>query len=690
MQVYNKSNSITVKTLLLFSIVLFLAYLPVSSFLYFIKNDAFNGYFPPRFFMSESIHAGYLPLWNPYINFGFPQYGDMSGGYWSPVTWLIAATTGYNAYTFTLEILLYILAGGIGMFKLASLWSNNKSVCRIAGISFMCSGFNIGHLQHVNWLSGISILTWCIYYFLKLQKEGSLKYILINALIFYLFVSAAHPTLIIIAFYFFTGMILFTYFKNDLQEGWKVKPGAFLKSLLLLAVILLVVSSGMIFSYLDIIPHFVRGDKLDITTSVLNNAEILSWTSILMPFSTVKNATLSATDPSMRNHYMGLVILIFILYGLFTKKTKCQWFFIINGVIFLLLSTGGVFKMIAHYVLPMMSYIRLNGIFSGISIICFILFALIESNKHLAGDQPSLKNLQRIYIILSIILISCIVAGIAFSILYKQSIFFNRGDHSALSFAKRVVDSITFYDTLWIQGSIQLILLMCIMHFLKRKKFRPLVYFCIADLVIASLLNIPFTGAGKASVADVQQVLNKSPAGIPIPVVQSINNIDTLTAAENGLTGHWSMYNKQPGVVKEIPYPITLKNSKKYFDTIASVPGLSYMQNSLLFLKSNANTLQNKNIDSYDPGKISFNYKSVGNETMVLQQNYYPYWFYDDGKKISPVAREGINFIGIPLKKGPNKITVFFNPAKIKIAMLVSFISFCILIVAIVFLRKRI
>ena len=42
--------------------------------------------FLQKFSASESIHSGHLPLWNPYINFGLPQYGDMSSGYWNPVT----------------------------------------------------------------------------------------------------------------------------------------------------------------------------------------------------------------------------------------------------------------------------------------------------------------------------------------------------------------------------------------------------------------------------------------------------------------------------------------------------------------------------------------------------------------------------------------------------------------------------
>ena len=94
MQVYTNSKRQRVKLILLFVAVLFIAYLPVSTFLFFIKNDAFTGYFPPKFFMSESIKAGYLPLWNPYINYGIQQYGDLRSGFWSPVTGVIASTAG--------------------------------------------------------------------------------------------------------------------------------------------------------------------------------------------------------------------------------------------------------------------------------------------------------------------------------------------------------------------------------------------------------------------------------------------------------------------------------------------------------------------------------------------------------------------------------------------------------------------
>ena len=214
MQVYTNSKRQSVKTIFAFLLILFVAYLPVSTFLFFIKNDAFSGYFPPKFFMSESLHAGHLPLWNPYINYGIPQYGDMSSGYWSPLTWLIAASVGYNAYTFTIEILIYILLGGIGMYKLCRFFNLQNKARLIAAAAYMCCGYYVGHLEHFNWLSGAAFLPWCVWGYLLLQQNLSAKNILQSAILFYLFISSAHPGITIGAFYFFIALSVFMFFKN--------------------------------------------------------------------------------------------------------------------------------------------------------------------------------------------------------------------------------------------------------------------------------------------------------------------------------------------------------------------------------------------------------------------------------------------------------------------------------------------
>ena len=105
------------KPYLLLLIVLFVCYLPLSTFYFGMKNDAFSDNFPNKFFLSEAIHSGMLPLWNPYMNFGFPVYADPGFAFWNPITWVFALI-GYSAYTLTVEVLFYIYIAGISMFAL--------------------------------------------------------------------------------------------------------------------------------------------------------------------------------------------------------------------------------------------------------------------------------------------------------------------------------------------------------------------------------------------------------------------------------------------------------------------------------------------------------------------------------------------------------------------------------------------
>jgi hypothetical protein len=269
MQLYANSKWHTLKTILFFILILLVAYLPVSSFLFFLKNDAFNGYFPPKFFMSESIHAGHLPLWNPYINFGFPQYGDMSGGYWSPITWLVASSVGYNAYSFTIEVLLYILIGGIGCYQLTGVFKLNREIRLISAVAYMCCGYNIGHLQHFNWLSGAAFLPWCFWGYLQMAQQFSLKNIARAALLFYLLLSSAHPGIIISAFYFFTAFSLYYFFQNKKGLLLIKRAKQFTWTHIVFLTLLLLLSAGMITGYLDLLPNFVRGEKISLTESCL-------------------------------------------------------------------------------------------------------------------------------------------------------------------------------------------------------------------------------------------------------------------------------------------------------------------------------------------------------------------------------------------------------------------------------------
>lgn len=681
MQVYANSNRVSLKTILIFIIVVFVAFLPIDTFLFSLKNDAFTGYFPPKFFMSESLHAGYLPLWNPYINFGFPQYGDMSGAYWSPVTWLIAVTVGYNAYTFTLELLFYILIAGIGMYLLTGLWKIDKRVRTMAAIAFMCSGYTIGHLQHFNWVSGAAFLPWCFWSYLLLLKNATLKHTILAVLLFYMLAATAHPGIIISATYFFLALSLYYLIKNEDELSIKLRLRKWGLSHSIFLMLLLILSAGMIVGYLDIFPFFVRAEKISMADSLSNPTNLKSWISALLPLAIVKNDGFYNTDISMRNCYFTLTFLIFFLLACFNKKNSWQKFLLITGAGFALLSAGGIFKMAAYKVIPFIGYVRLNGEFRIFSLMCFIIIAAMELDKFIKQKSIFGGSIKWIYYFIEIIIITCIVIGLYKTITERQGFLFESGkilSRKGLPLKlKTLIDALSFYDGLWLQGSIQLFILWGIKWCIKFGNWDILQKIIVVDMVIACLLNIPFTGVGKASVAEVQRVLNKSPKGIPIPTLKAINNIATIPSTDQELVGNWSMYNKQIGVKTAVAYPIILKNMNAYFLNSELNPKDNYLNKPFIFLKDSSNKI-NVAIHSFSPNNLNIIALSGTATIVVLQQNFYPHWFYSNGVNKMPVNKEAINFMSAPIVKGQNKITFSFEPKYIQYAMAISVFTFAI------------
>ena len=691
MQVYGNSNRVPLNYFLLLIAVLLVAFLPISSCFFSLKNDAFTGYFPPKFFMSESIHDGYLPLWNPYINFGIPQYGDMSSGYWNPITWLIAATIGYSAYTFTFEALLYILIGGLGMYLLTGIWKIDKKLSFIAATAYMCSGYNIGHLQHFNWLSGAAFLPWCFWSYLLLLRQSSFKNIIRTVILFYFLVSSSHPGISISALYFFLCVSIFFFIKNDEKISIlnRIKQWSFSHTFLIILFLLL--SAGMIAGYLDILPFFVRGEKISLADSLSNPSNFQSWISTLLPFATIKNDTFYNTDISMRNCYFSITLLSFLLLSFLNKKNNWQKFLLLIGSAFFLLSTGGIFKTIAYKLFPLIGYVRLNGEFRIFGILCFIIAATIEMNNFISQKKHFQGTVKWVFYLLKIILLTCIILGLFKIFTLKDGLFFNINtiiaQQGKVLKLKAFIDAISFYDTLWIQGIIQLLILLGLQQCIKSHNLNRIIQILVIDMVIACLLNIPFTGVGKASVAQVQMVLNKSPKGIPIPTLKPIKDILSIPEKEQELTGDWSMYNKQIGVKTEVPYPIILKNMNAYFLSLEDKIEDNYLDQPFIFIKDPVNK-NNVIIQSFSPNKITVTANTDTSTKMVLQQNFYSHWFYNNGVSKTPVQQEGVNFMSASLVTGANKITFSFEPSNVIYAMMLSaalFMIYCMTLLVLYF-----
>ena len=54
-----------------------------------IAADMINYWWPFLAYTSDSVHAGILPLWNPYVAIGNSLVGEIGAGLFHPTTWTI-------------------------------------------------------------------------------------------------------------------------------------------------------------------------------------------------------------------------------------------------------------------------------------------------------------------------------------------------------------------------------------------------------------------------------------------------------------------------------------------------------------------------------------------------------------------------------------------------------------------------
>jgi hypothetical protein len=642
--------------------IVLLAYAPVSGFLFALKNDAFTGYFPPKLFFGEGLQQGFIPLWNPFVNYGFPIYGDMSMAWWNPLTWLVGGLGGYNVYSFTVEELFYIVLASGSFYTLTGYWKWHQTAKINAALSYACSGYFIGHLQHFNWLSGMAFFPLVMFFYLKIVERASIRNFAGMALSTFFFFTSAHPGLSIGGFYFLLFFMvpdLFRHIKNGNRSLIHYSSVH-----VLLFIVLMMTLAGPLYAYLEVIPHITRGSKLDGANTLANPTTIQSWISLALPFATVKGDRFFLTDIAMRNCYTGLITLIFFLSA-FRKKmwsNHGQWIAVL--VFFVLLSAGGIFGEYSNRFLPLIGYVRLSGEFTIFALFAIIIIAGKEFNRAIEFSS-NVTQIKAIWWLAGLIVLTVIIAifNIAFT---HNSILFDLSDggKNLKNTLKWIVDHLTIADTIIIQGIIQLIILYLI-NTISVKKNSYFKWLIAIDMVAASLLNIPFTGVGKMSPAEVQQLIDGAKTNALIIPQRS----DSAYISKIIGDVHW--YNRIPGNKELISYPMVLTAAANYFQ---SPNKNTNDRKPFAFVDSgHVNNLK------YAENKITFDIYTPVSSIVTVQQINYPGWKINSNTgPVSPLRHQD-ELISFETSPSATSVEITFENSIIKILVYYSGAILCVL-----------
>jgi hypothetical protein len=652
--------------LICFLLVL-IAYLPVVSFQFAIKNDFFSAYFPLKYFLSESIQSGIFPLWNPFLNYGFPVYGDMSEAYWNPLTWLIASTVGYNLWTFNGEMILYILIACKGMYSLSRIWINTVSIRQLTAVAYACSGFFIGHLQHFNWIAGAALLPFCVAYLVKCAQTGELKYYLAAVLSWSWFLTSAHPGIII-------GMILYMI---PLLVHLKLIHRKEILRTALTAFTVLLVCAGMLYGYLEVLPFTNRSETVGSLVTPSMSTGVRSWMSMIMSLPITQGDHIFGNDIAMRNCFIGILLIASLTVIISTKQKGTAFYLLCCGFGFLLLSSELILPFYKY--IPLVNYVRLNSEFRIFAILAFILAGGISlEHAFKSSDNPLVRPLQ----LFRVLYAAAVATALAFIVL-SGAPYFSFLDGEATGGIKAMVTNLRFSESIMIHGLIQLVICSILIVGLKKMNHRKIMFAAFSEIIIAALLNLPYTGVGQRSVHDIDKLLSTAPKGVQVPDMRNEAEVVKLYPDTKQVLGDWSLYSKQIAMDSLFPYPLMFRSTTDFAESESKT---KMMSEPPLFLATGA---------KIDPGQISYSFQKVKvqvygtvADSLVIKQNNYPNWHAEmDGKPTSIYTAAG-TYISVPIPAGKHDVVIQFRNTRILPMLLLEFFLLSVTAIAL-FLSLR-
>ncbi len=104
----------------------------------FFFRDVYNYTYPHVKFIHDSVRHGYLPSWNPLLNYGEPVLADPNFLFFYPTTLLVILLPA--AYAYGLHYVLHFALGAVGTYCLARRWRQSRAAALFAAAAFAFSG----------------------------------------------------------------------------------------------------------------------------------------------------------------------------------------------------------------------------------------------------------------------------------------------------------------------------------------------------------------------------------------------------------------------------------------------------------------------------------------------------------------------------------------------------------------------
>jgi hypothetical protein len=660
--------------LLLLALLAFLCFWPLSLGIFSAKNDNLVQFLPVRFHVSEALRNGHLPLWSPYLYLGYPIHGDMQGGAWNPVVWLLSVFGRYNVSSIHAEILIYIFLSGAGMYRLLSALGL-KPHTRLAGAAaFMMCGFITDVAgSNLPFLAAAAYIPFVLAFHYELLVRPSARSAYKTGIALSLLFVSAYPSFFICTVYIMLAALI-TYV--PVKKIWKNKElfKRQVSTQFIMALSFLVLAAPAILSYWQILPHYQRGNGVSLASALHNSLDpSCSW-SLVLPSVPIKNPAIVSTDLISRNSYFNIILLLFIPGFFKFNKSLLVYFTVLGLIYFFLFSLGDAtpVRSWSYHLFPLMDTFRHPSNARLFVILGGIILGVVALDKLIAGNIP----VQ--WILLSFTL------GLA-GLMITLILFFARSDFHGLfsSFSlernalKQFFDSLGMEQLFVFNGLVQIIFIGIFIALLLKKRFGMLVPMVIVNSLVMAQMTTPFTLASHVSPGEMNRLLAEFPKAYPPPdpdlsiaeaSKNSLEHINTI-----GISG---FYNKKISLPEVQFTPTFMSAIEKYMADKSLYDSLN-QQPYAFFTQPGSGKFQLKEFYSN-----AFHFQTVTTRPTVfcLQQLYLPGWkVYLEGNRTA-VQRSSHPFLQVSVPEGVHELRFVYEPAGIISTIIISLVSFLLII----------
>jgi hypothetical protein len=592
------------------------------------------------------------------------MYADPQAGLWYPPTFLLSVLVGYNIYIIQVEFVLHLILAGYGIYKLLRTIGVEYTPALAGAAVFPVSGFFVSHASHLTWVISMAWMPFVFNYYLLGLRQLKLFRFIQAGFFWALCLTGGYVVFPVLTCYALGLISLYHLFKERKEKAIVLKTFLYAA---VTGITFFLLSSGYIFSLLQSLPYLKRADGLTVEIANINPFSPASFLSFLFPLSTCINTDLFNTDMTMRNLYMGVLLLPLLTVALIHGEREKNLLLLAAGVFCLMAAMGAYLPVRAwlYHALPFMKMFRHTAIFRSFTLISFLLIAVDGLN--ILFVKPDWRLKRTLSIALSLTAIAVVALFIV--AIQKENIRLRFPAFFSVSSMAEFIRSGNIYGSIIVQSAFQgvfLALSFASLFFLKGRKLAwALSLLWVTDVAVAAQLNVAGTVVSEVKAFAFHEQFKKLPHGFPNPGLTPVEHYNQFGGEQlSPVVYNASILRKEPCADGFNAFCL-----RDYMIFLTSEKAATILKQPLAFYSNKdgeADSLSGNSsirLSDFKPGFVKVVTSNHSSTHLTLLQAYFPGWniMLDNAEVKFNITNH--TFMTIPLPSGNHTICYSYQPS---------------------------